>query len=330
VTLAGISFIVGAAVSLTMSWLLVTRLERVGERLGISEALLGVIAALAADAPEITSSISALTQHQFGIGVGVVIGSNVFNLAALLGLGALVAGEIHLPRRVVVLGGAVALWIAVAALATSSGVTTPLEGLVPAGLAMVAYVLVVGPSTLRRALPLPKRLATWLALAVSEEQVELAATIRARRGTWRDGVVAAGSLIVVVVASVAMERGAAKLGHHFHVADAIIGGVVLAAVTSLPNAVAGVYLAARGRASAAFSTALNSNNLNIVVGLLIPGVILGLAAPSAVGNVTAGSYLFLTAMVIAVAYVARGLRRGVGWLIVGLYVTFVVVVIAVA
>ena len=47
-------FAVSAAVSLGASFILVSRLERVGERLGVSEALLGLIAALAADSPEIT------------------------------------------------------------------------------------------------------------------------------------------------------------------------------------------------------------------------------------------------------------------------------------
>jgi cation:H+ antiporter len=81
--LAFTAFVAGAIVCLTTSWLLVTRLERVGERVGLSEALLGVVVALAADTPEITSAVSAITQHQRAIGAGVVIGSNVFNLAAL-------------------------------------------------------------------------------------------------------------------------------------------------------------------------------------------------------------------------------------------------------
>jgi Ca2+/Na+ antiporter len=44
------AFLAGALVSLATSWVLVTRLERVGERLGLSEALLGIVAALAAGA----------------------------------------------------------------------------------------------------------------------------------------------------------------------------------------------------------------------------------------------------------------------------------------
>src|ERR1039457_6069896 len=111
---AAVAFVVGALVSLGTSWVLVSRLERVGERLGLSEALLGLLAALAADIPEITASVTAIAHNQRTIGAGVVIGSNVFNLAALLGLGAVVAGRVGLHRKVVVLGGAVAMWVAIA------------------------------------------------------------------------------------------------------------------------------------------------------------------------------------------------------------------------
>ena len=86
-------FVAGVAVSLSASWLLVSRLERLGERAGLSEAWLGLVAALAADAPEITSAVTALARGQSSIGAGVVIGSNVFNLAALLGLSALLTGR---------------------------------------------------------------------------------------------------------------------------------------------------------------------------------------------------------------------------------------------
>ena len=107
-----VAFVVGAVISLAMSWVLVSRLERIGERLGLSEALLGLLGALAADTPEITAAVTALSHHQRTVGAGVVIGSNVFNLTALLGLGAIVAGRIGLHRKVVVLGGFVALWVA--------------------------------------------------------------------------------------------------------------------------------------------------------------------------------------------------------------------------
>jgi Ca2+/Na+ antiporter len=83
-----VAAVAGAAVSLAVSWLLVSRLERVGGRLVLSEAPLGLVAALAADAPEVTAAITAIAGDQQRIGAGVVIGSNAFNLAALLSLGA--------------------------------------------------------------------------------------------------------------------------------------------------------------------------------------------------------------------------------------------------
>jgi cation:H+ antiporter len=323
-TLAFFAFFVGALVSLATSWVLVTRLERVGERYGLSEALLGVLAALAADAPEITSSISAISQHQRTIGAGVVIGSNVFNLAALLGLGAVVSGFIALHRRVVVLGGFVALWVALTGVLTTAGSIGATLGLSLAGTVLILYLVILGVrrEALRR-LALPRAFVSWIASAVDEEEMELQSAIRPARGRPRDAMEALGALIVVVISSVAMERGASDLGHHFHVADAVIGGVVLAAVTSLPNAVAAVYLAAKGRSAAALSTALNSNNLNVVAGLLIPGVFVGLATPSFAGNLTALSYLVLTTLVLAVAFARRGLTRRTGWFIILCYVVFV-------
>ncbi|MGA8015451.1 MAG: hypothetical protein WCB85_05990, partial [Candidatus Dormiibacterota bacterium] len=144
VALAALLFAVAACASLLTSWLLVSRLERVGERLGLSEALLGMVAALAADAPEITSAITAMVNQQQRVGVGVVIGSNVFNLAALLGLGALVAGRIHLHRRVVLLGGVIAVWVAAVALLAVLGVLTPGQGLLLAGVILLGYMALLG------------------------------------------------------------------------------------------------------------------------------------------------------------------------------------------
>ncbi len=70
----GAIFVAGAVASLFTSWRLVASLERVGARLGLSEALLGMLAALAADAPEITAAVTALVGHEDRIGAGVVLG----------------------------------------------------------------------------------------------------------------------------------------------------------------------------------------------------------------------------------------------------------------
>lgn len=322
--LASIAFIVGAIVSLATSWVLVTRLERIGERLGLSEALLGVVAALAADAPEITSSISAVTQHQRAIGAGVVIGSNAFNLAALLGLGAVVSGFIALHRRVVVLGGLIAVWIAICCVLTTMRLVSPWLGLILTSAVLISYFIVLGlrRDALRR-IALPKVFTAWLSSAIDEEEEELEEAIRPSIGRSIDVVLALVALVIVIAASIAMERGASSLGHHFHVADAVIGGVALAAVTSLPNAVAALHLASKRRGAAAFSTALTSNNLNVVAGLFIPGAIVGIARSSFAGDLTALSYLMLTVLVLVVAFARRGLSRRVGLVVIAGYALFV-------
>jgi Ca2+/Na+ antiporter len=204
------------------------------------------------------------------------------------------------------------------------------------GLALVLAVLVTftgllaGRRTVLRRLPLPGPWVAWLASAVDEEELELVVAIRPRRAKPRDTVIAAIALGVVVGSAVAMERGASTLGGHYAVPGVIVGGLVLAAVTSLPNAVAAVYLASKGRGAAAFSTALNSNTLNVVAGLVLPATVLGLARPSGQTAFVAGAYLGLTALTLALAYSDRGLRRGAGWLILACYVGFVATLVAIS
>jgi cation:H+ antiporter len=316
-------FVAGAAVSLSASYLLVTRLERIGEWLGLSEGLLGVLAALAGDGPEITAAVAALAMHQNQVGAGVVIGSNVFNLAALLGLGAVVAGAIALHRNVILLGGAVGVWVAVACLVTVLGVIPAAAGLAAVLAALIPYLIVLGASGARLArLRLPRRWRDWLAAAVSEEEAELIEVIHPPHGRGKDVALAVAALVVVVVASVAMERSATMLGTHFGIPDIIVGGVILAAVTSLPNSVAAVYLAARGRGAAMLSTTLNSNALNVTAGLLLPATITGLGPASGQSDLIAVWYLALTLIALAFAYRDSGMSRASGALIIGAYLVF--------
>jgi cation:H+ antiporter len=318
--LAVAAFVVGAAVSLLMSWLLVSRLERIGERLGLSEALLGVVAALAADAPEITAAVAALTSHEERIGAGVVLGSNVFNLAALLGLGAVVAGRIRLHRRAVALSGTVAAWVAAVSALVVGGVVPPLAGLVLAAAAVAPYVVVLG--TGGNGLRLPASWSAWLRSAVAEEELELGEAIRPRRGRWTDTATAAAALVVVIIASIAMERAASSLGSSIGVPEIVTGALVLAAVTSLPNAVAAVYLAGRGRGAATLSTALNSNTLNVIAGLLLPGAVLGLGAASGQALLVTVWYTGLTLAVLALTWQHKGLARRHGVAVIVAYAAF--------
>src|SRR5947209_16259989 len=101
-------FFGGLIVTVSASIVLARELDRIGERLGFSEALLGIVTALGADAPEISSAIAAIASGHHDTGVGVVIGSNVFNIAALLGLSAVIAGPLRIHRHGLMLVGGVA------------------------------------------------------------------------------------------------------------------------------------------------------------------------------------------------------------------------------
>jgi Ca2+/Na+ antiporter len=324
-------FVGGVGVSLGASWVLVSRLERFGKRFGISEALLGMLAAFAADTPEITTAVTALASHNRRVGAGVVLGANAFNLAVLLGLSALLAGTIALHRRVILMSGAVAAWVASVALAAVLGAFAAPVALALVLVPLIPYVTLLAIGRRSRArLPLPPRWTSWLEQAIGEEELELLVAIDPPPGSARDGEVAALALLVVIGASVAMEHAASSLGRHYGVGAIFVGALVLAAVTSLPNAVAGIYLAARGRGAAALSTALNSNVLNVVFGLLTPAAFVGLGGHSAATSLVALAYVALTLVALTCAYLAHGLHRAAGALIVAGYLLFVVLLIATA
>lgn len=316
-------FIAAAGASLGASALLVHRLEMFAARLGVSEAILGLVSALCANSPEITSAIAALVQGQHDLGVGVVLGSNVFNLAALLGLGALIAGSIQLHRPAIVLTGAVGAWVVLCALVVVGGGFNPAWGLLAVLVVLVPYIAVAAAPRLLHRVPLPARWSGLVRLALVEEETELAEAVRPRPGTPLDAVLGAGALVAVVGASVVMERAASVLGAELQVPTIVVGGLVLAAVTSLPNAVAAVYLALRGRGAAVLSETMNSNTLNVVVGLLIPASLTGALTVSGSGATVAAAFAAgLTLLALVIAYLERGLRRWSGALLVVGYFGF--------
>jgi Ca2+/Na+ antiporter len=218
--------------------------------------------------------------------------------------------------------------VGVACLLSVGGQLSAGAGLALVVAVLVPYVVLLGAhERVLGRIGLPTRWAAWINAAIVEEESELEEAIRPDRGTGVDAVVAVGALVVVILASVAMERGASSLGMHFGIPEIVVGGLILAAVTSLPNAVSAIYLARRGRGAATLSVALNSNSLNVTAGLLIPATVIGLAKPSGTGLLVAGWYVGLTAVTLILAYVGHGLRRTSGGLIIAAYALFVVLLL---
>lgn len=325
------AFVLCAALSLGASSTLIVRIERLGTRFGVTEAVLGLAAAVAADAPEITSAVTALARGQHEVGVGVVLGANVFQLAALLGIGALVARGISLDRRVVAFEGVAATWIALIALAVVvRGLPGPVA-LLLALLVFVPYVVVSAMSPEARArLPLPIRFRDDVEEVIEEEEVEIAEVLGPVRSHRWDGWVALLALVLVIAASVALEGVATTLGTQWGVSDVVLGGIVLAVVTSLPNLVAAIYLARLGRGAATLSEAMNSNRVNTLAGLLVPAAFIGagFGAAAASGTTTlAYWYLLMTVGILSLAYGRRGLGRPAGIAILATYALVVLTLV---
>jgi cation:H+ antiporter len=84
--------VIGFAILLIGANLLVTGAESLARTFGVSELVIGLsVVAIGTSLPELAISIISVFKNESGIAVGNIIGSNVFNLLAVIG----VAGVIH-------------------------------------------------------------------------------------------------------------------------------------------------------------------------------------------------------------------------------------------
>ena len=104
-SVAAVVFVVSLAVTLYAASVFANRLDHLGARLGLPEGTLGLLTAAGADAPELATAIVALATGAKSVGFGVVVGSNVFNLAAMIGVSALLCGRVRIGRDALGLEG---------------------------------------------------------------------------------------------------------------------------------------------------------------------------------------------------------------------------------
>ncbi|MGI8437230.1 MAG: hypothetical protein ACR2NX_10045 [Chthoniobacterales bacterium] len=313
----------GALVLMSISsFVLTIMLERIGASWQISGGLLGILAALGADAPEISSSIAALSAGHHELGISVVLGSNIFNLAALLGLSAILTEVVRVKKTAAFFHGGVALLATIMAALLLTGSISASAGLVLILLLIGPYIYLVGLSPTRiRRLPFPHPVTTFMAGALTPLQEKRGKHIPAKASlvTWL-------SLPPLIFAIVAGSRGMVAatvwLAARFSISHVIAGTLVIAALTGIPNVVAALRLAERGRSAAVETECFNSNTLNLVLGICLPALLLGLGAP---GARTFFALAWLGGMtIIAVALLSwrGGLRRGGGIALVVLYLLF--------
>ena len=320
----------GAALVLFASAKMTAGLDRLGENLGLSEGLLGLLTALGANAPEISAAVTALLSGAHDVGYGLVLGSNLFNLAGLLGLSAALVGRVAEDRAGLALHGGVALLTTLLAGAM-------VLGLLPPGWTLGLLLAVMGPYVTLLAIS-PARLRQWdapgmRALATSlhgedagEQQApgERKAPSEKKRGGWGPVWLLAPMLAVIVGGSVEMVQSALVLGKAWHVPSAVVGAVALAALTGLPNVYAALRLARQGRGGAVVSETLNSNTLNLLAGIALPAVVFGLGRGSRASVMEAGWLLGLTLTALLLLWRGPLTRRG-GVFVIAVYLAFVAV-----
>jgi cation:H+ antiporter len=318
-------FVASIALMLLASALFARRLDHVGLRLGLPEALLGLLTALAADAPEISSAISALVQHDHAVAVGVVVGSNAFNLAAMLGLSAVVAARVRARHETLELEAFVGLWLLAVMLAVVAGGlgATLGAGLVAAVAVPYVALLAAGPRLARR-LPLGVAEARFVRRSFGERH-RPQRSLDSRREAMGLVAILMLALGLIVAGSVGAVRAATDLAEAWSVPDTIVGVVVLAILTSLPNAWTGVRFGLQRRGSALLSETLNSNSINLVAGLGVPAALGSLATFSGLAIFDVAWLVAMTATALALFGRRGGAGRAAGAFLIVLYLIFLAV-----
>ncbi len=323
--------VLSLAVTLGAARMFARRLDRLGLALGLPEALVGLLTALAADGPEVSSALVALAKGERGVGVGVVVGSNAFNLAAMVGVSALLAGAVRLPRAALAIEGTMAAAATLLAAAVLLGVLAPFVGVILLACVGVPYLamLLDGPGFVRR-LPLPAAAGAALAAALAEregsepQRAEVGET-RAHRAEW-----IVSDVALILLGSFGMVQAAVALGGRWGVSGTLIGVLVLGPLTSIPNAMTGVRLGLGRRGAALVSETLNSNTINLVAGVMIPALLITVTASSTLDRLNLAWLVAMTAVCLGCLVSARGARRGAGVALVGLYVGFAIVQLTVS
>ena len=323
--LAAPLFLVSLAVTLAAARLFARRLDRLGVRFGFPEALIGLLTALAADGPEISSALFALIKGAHDVGVGVLVGSNGFNLAAMIGLSALLTGRVRLSREVLLLEGMVGLAITVVACAL-------LLGWLPAGgaaglsvLVLLPYLALVlfGSRLLVEHPERPRSLTGRLARALHEHPSPERPPDASANPTHHLVALIVIDVALIVAGSVGMVETALTLAGDWHVSGAILGVLVLGPLTSIPNAATAVRLGLAGRGAALVGETFNSNTINLGVGVVLASLFVTLAAISTLAKLQLAWLLAANLLTLGLLARPGGMRRAGAVALIVLYLGFV-------
>lgn len=231
----------------------------VARRLGASPLLIGLtIVALGTSAPEIFVSISAAWSGNPGIAIGNALGSNITNIALVLGLVALLK-PILAHSRILRRELPIVLGISIMAYALcADGSLDRVDG----------YILMGGTFALM----------LWLAKQARSNQADTLA-IDLEAETPPDLPIGMATfwlfigLIMLPVSSQTLIYGAVGIATSLGISDLIIGLTIVAIGTSLPELAASLAGVFKNEPDIAIGNVLGSNMFNLLVVLGIPGLL---------------------------------------------------------
>ncbi|MFM8332957.1 MAG: calcium/sodium antiporter [Candidatus Methylumidiphilus sp.] len=248
---------------------LVRGASKLAAALGISPLVVGLtVVAFGTSSPELAVSVHAAAAGQADIAVGNVVGSNIFNILAILGLSALAAPlsvSLRLTRldTPIMVGAALLL----SALGMDGGLSR-FDGLLLFTL-LVAYTAFNIQQS---------RKETRRAQAEYEREYGVVAAESTPHAWAADLAYVVGGALLLVLGSRWLVEGAVRVAQSMGVSELVIGLTLIAAGTSLPELATSVVASLRGERDIAVGNVIGSNIFNIlgVLGLS------ALAAPAGV------------------------------------------------
>jgi cation:H+ antiporter len=241
---------------------------------GLTPAVIGLtVVAMGTSLPELVVSVIASLEGQPDIAVGNVVGSNICNIALILGASALIA---PLPIR----GSVVRLEWPVMFLATVATLALARDGLidrVEAGVFLASLVVFVGWSV-------------WIARrevqAAEAEGLAVTVEMHALRSRPHEVALALGFVIgglaLLTGGGRALVDGAVRLAQLAGVSERVIGVTVVAVGTSAPELATSLVAAFRRQTEVAVANIVGSNIFNLLGILGVGGVILPLHVSQAI------------------------------------------------
>ena len=228
-------------------------------RAGVSSMFVGLtVVGFGTSSPELGASLAATAKGATDVGVGNVVGSNIFNVAAILGVTALIR-PVHVKLALIRRDVAVAL---VAACVPWAAI--PFEGTIGrfGGVVLLACLVAFVVLAYRAARRAGRESE---ALVRHELETTLGGGLLTRepvRLALHGGLVVLG-LILLAAGSRSFVDAALVLGRAHGVSELVLGLTVVAAGTSLPELFTSVVATLRGNTDLAVGNILGSNIFNI-------------------------------------------------------------------